>query len=199
MKYLRDKGYNVITLKEAVSYIGQRRRLPRKTVAITIDDGYENNFVSAYPILKKYGVPATIFVITGKIGSEGFVTWDEIKEMSDSGIIDIESHTKEHKWLTGLDDKTLEDELEGSKKILESRLGKEVPFVCYPMGGYNERVETVARSAGYKAAFGTKRRRISARGDPYAISRVRISSTADNLFIFAIKISGYYSFFKRPR
>ena len=199
MEYLRDKGYNVITLKEAVSYIGERKRPPKKTVAITIDDGYENNYVSAYPVLKRYGMPATIFVITGRIGDEGFMTWDEIRELSNSGIIDIESHTKFHKWLTGLDDETLKVELEDSKRILESRLGKEVPFVCYPMGGYDERVASAARAAGYKAAFGTKRRRISARGDPYAVSRVRISGTADNLFVFAIKISGYYNFFKRPR
>ncbi len=197
VKYLSDKGYNVIALAEAVAYIRDKRRPPRKTVAITIDDGYENNFASAYPALKMYDVPATIFIITGKVGSEGFMTWDEIKEISRSGVVDIESHTRSHKWLTGLDDGALKDELEGSKRILESRLGKRVDYLCYPMGGYDERVASVAMAAGYKAAFGTKPKKGYSKDDLYAIARIRISQTADNLFVFAIKISGYYNFFKR--
>lgn len=195
MKFLHDHRYNVIPVAEAVSYIRQQKA-PPKTVAITIDDGYADNYRYAYPVLKQYNIPATIFVIVSLVGREGFLNWDEIREMSDSGIIDIESHTVSHPWLTGEKDEALKKELEDSKQILEEKLGKSVSFLCYPMGGYDERVKRAAKEAGYKAAFATKPARLSPDCDVYEIKRVRISSTASNMFVFWIKLSGYHAFFK---
>ena len=146
--------------------------------------------------MKKYGIPATIFVITKMIGKEGFLTLGQIKEMSRSGLVDIESHTKSHFWLTGLDDDTLREEAEGSKKILEGILGKGVNYICYPMGAYNERVKNAVKKCGYKAAFATKPTRLGPNYDVYEIKRVRISSTSDNLCVFFIKLSGYHAFFR---
>jgi len=83
-----------------------------------------------------------------------------------------------------------------AKKVLEDKLQKHIDYLCYPMGGYDERVEKAARRAGYKAAFGTKPTRLVPRPDMYAIKRVRISRTADNPFVFAIKLSGYHAFFR---
>ncbi|MFA5146142.1 MAG: polysaccharide deacetylase family protein [Candidatus Omnitrophota bacterium] len=196
MKYLRDKRYNVVPIEEAVSLMNGEKRPPANTVAITFDDGYKNNYNYAYPILKKYGIPAAIFVVTGLVGEENFMDWDEVKEMSDSGIVDIESHTLSHKWLTGLGDADLERELTVSKDVLEARLGKKIRFLCYPMGGYDERVKQAARAAGYEAAFATKPKSISKSYDQYEIKRVRISPTANNLFVFRIKLSGYHAFFR---
>ncbi len=197
MKYLHDHGYNVVPLDKAVSYIVSAKHPPPKTVALTIDDGYENNYKYAYPILKKYHIPATIFVIINKIGNDkDFMNWNEIKEMSDSGIIDIESHTVSHPWLTSLDDASLKNELIESKRILKEKLGKDINFLCYPMGVYDERVKSATQAAGYKAAFGTKPTRLSPNYDIYEIKRVRISPTANNQFVFAIKLSGYHAFFK---
>jgi peptidoglycan/xylan/chitin deacetylase (PgdA/CDA1 family) len=196
LAFLRGHRYNVIPLADAVDYIRQRKRPPPRTVAITIDDGYENNYLYVYPLLKKYKMPATIFVITGFVGREGFLSWNQMREMSDSGLVDIESHTKLHYWLTGLADDRLKDELASSRAVLESRLGKKVPFVCYPMGAYDGRVKAAARSAGYKAAFATKPTRLTPNYDVYEIKRVRISRTSDNMFVFWIKISGYHAFFR---
>ena len=197
MKFLRDNKYNVIPLDKAVSYIKEGKRPPAKTISITIDDGYSNNFTNAYPVLKKYNLPATIFVITNLVGKEGFMTWDEIKEMSDSGLIDIESHTKNHHWLQHLDDGTLEDELKGSKDILEHRLGKPVRYLCYPMGNYDERVKRFTKACGYEAAFATKPKRLLRLSyDLYEIKRVRISRSSNNMFVFFLKTSGYHAFSK---
>lgn len=196
MKYLRDNRYNVISLERAVEYIEKRIRPPRKTVAITMDDGYENNYKYAYPILKRYSIPATIFVIVNMVGKEGFMDWDEIKDLSGSGLIGIGSHTMSHLWLTGLDDRTLWEELTNSRRILEERLGKEIEYLCYPMGGYNDHVKSAVKIAGYKAAFATKPTRFSPNYDVYEIKRVRISPTANNLFVFFIKVSGYHAFFR---
>ena len=196
MKYLADKRYNVIPLEKAVEYIERRITPPRHTVAITIDDGYANNYRYAYPVLKKYRIPTTIFVIVNLVGEKGFLNWRQIREMSDSGIIDIESHTMSHPWLTGLDDAGLKNELVESKRILEDRLGKEIKYLCYPMGAYNAHIKSAVREAGYKAAVVTKPTRLSPNYDIYEIKRVRISPTANNPFVFVIKLSGYHAFFR---
>ncbi len=196
MRYLHERGYAVVTLDEAVSYITQNRRLPRKTVAITFDDGYENNYTYAYPVLVKYHIPAAIFVIVRLVGTEGFLTWDQIREMSRSGIVNIESHSTSHLWLTGLDARKLKEELESSRKVLEDALNKKVRYLCYPMGGYDERVKSAAREAGYSAAFATKPKTLLRAPDLYAIDRVKISLSSDNPFVFAIKVSGYHAFFR---
>lgn len=196
MKYLNDKGYNVIPIREAVRYIEEKKMPPPRTVAITLDDGYEDNYKYAYPVLKRYRIPATIFVITNLVGKSSFMDWDEIKELASSGIVDIESHTLSHPWLTGLDDKKLKEELVESKRVLELNLGKDIDFLCYPMGGYNERVKVFARAAGYKAAFATKPTRLAPNYDIYEIKRVRISPAANNLLVYRIKVSGYHAFFR---
>jgi peptidoglycan/xylan/chitin deacetylase (PgdA/CDA1 family) len=196
MKYLHDNAYDVIPLGRAVWYIDRKMRPPKKTVAITLDDGLSDNYKYAYPVLKQYNIPGTIFVITDLIGKPGYLTAEEIREMDRSGLVDIESHTKSHRWLTGLDDETLRDELTLSKKVLEKMLDRRVHFLCYPMGGYDERVKSAAAAAGYMAAFATKPRSFIPESDLYAIKRVKISPRADNLLVFRIKISGYHTFFR---
>lgn len=197
MKYLHDKSYNVVPLEKAVWYIEHREKPPSKTVAITMDDGYKDNYVYAYPVLKKYHIPATIFVIVNLVGKEKiYMNWDEVKEMSGSGIIDIESHTKTHPWLTSLSDKDLKDELTLSKKILEEKLRKKIDFLCYPMGVYDERVKLAVKAAGYKAAFATRPKRLFPTYDLYEIKRVRMSPNVHNLLAFRIKITGYYAFLR---
>jgi peptidoglycan/xylan/chitin deacetylase (PgdA/CDA1 family) len=196
IKFLHDHKYSVISLEKAVSYIENRKRPPAKTVAITFDDGYEDNYRYAYGILKQYDIPATIFVIVDLIGKDGFLNWAEIKEMSDSGLIDIESHTMVHPYLMGVDDDALKKEFRESKRVLEEMTGKDVDFICYPMGVYDERTKREAKEAGYKAAFATKPTRLKPNYDIYEIKRVRISATSNNMFVFMIKISGYHSFFK---
>jgi len=196
MKFLRDFKYNVITLDEAVAYIKNRKRPPARTVAITFDDGYENNYKYAYPILMQYKIPATIFVIVDSIGTKGFVTWDQIREMDRSGIVSIESHTMSHPWLIHIGSAQLERELCDSRSALEEKLGRKMKFVCYPRNGYNEEVKAAARKAGYEAGFATKPTRLSPNYDIYEIKRIRISPTANNLFVFFIKLSGYHSFYR---
>ncbi|MFA4982563.1 MAG: polysaccharide deacetylase family protein [Candidatus Omnitrophota bacterium] len=199
MKFLRSRNYNVVTLEEAVEYLAENKTPPPRTVAITMDDGFADNYKYAYPVLKRYKIPATMFVVAGFAGREDRLSWPEIKEMSDSGVIDIESHTMLHPFLTGIDDNALKNELEDSKRILEEKLGKKVKFICYPMGVYDERVKSAAKKAGYEAGFATKPTEFTHEADIFAIKRIRISSTADNLFVFWIKVSGYHEFFKVMR
>jgi len=154
MQFLYEKGYRVISLDEMVDMIKNKTRVPHKTVAITFDDGYENNYTCAYTILKKYNFPATIFVITGKIGESGYLSWDELSQMQENNIT-IGSHTKSHPMLKYLPEKKIRDEVRDSKEILERNLGRKVKFIAYPGGSYDERVKSIVKESGYAAACGT--------------------------------------------
>jgi peptidoglycan/xylan/chitin deacetylase (PgdA/CDA1 family) len=197
MQFLRENNYNIITLEEAVSYIKREMRAPLRTVAITFDDGFQNNYLYAYPVLKKYNIPAAIFVIVNRIGSPGFLNWEEIKEMSDSGLVTIGSHTRTHFWLLGSDPRFLEDEVVNSKKILENKLGKKVNLFCYPMGAFDDKSKKAVEDAGYECAVSTKAK--NAPTDIYAIKRIKISRSSDNLFIFWAETTKLYAWFKCSR
>lgn len=199
MKFLHNNRYNVVTLDRLTSYIRNKERIPPKTLAITFDDGYYNNYQFAYPVLKKYNLPATIFIIVGQVGQSGYVGWKEIKEMSDSGVITIGSHTLSHKWLPSLGTRDLRNELTSSRTMLEEKTGKPVSALCYPIGAHNERVEREARLAGYLCAVATNPGPLAPADDIYSIKRIKISRTSDNLFVFWFETSGYYTWVKEMR
>ena len=198
MEFLHKNHYNIISLEKAIAYIAKREKPPLKTIAITFDDGFENNYTSAYPVLKKYNIPASIFIIVNRVGAPGFMTWGEIKEMSGSGIITIGSHTRVHFWLLGSDDRFLQDEVVNSKKILEEKLGKKVTLFCYPMGAFDAKSKQAVKDAGYACAVSTSPNNTPL-DDIFAIKRVRISNSSDNLFIFWAETTRLYTWFKKRR
>ncbi|MDO8535492.1 MAG: polysaccharide deacetylase family protein [Candidatus Omnitrophota bacterium] len=200
IKFLAENHYNVVGPDKVVAYM-TGTKMPARTVAITADDGYYNFYTNAYPILKKYNIPATIFIITDRIGEKGYLGWKELREMSDSGLITIGSHTRSHPWIASIsiDEKKLWSELAGSKDILEKGLGKSVDFICYPSGGFNDLAKEKASEAGYKGAFTTNPAKKSDIGDIYAIRRIKMSSSSVNPIILWGKISRYYAWFKERR
>jgi len=197
MDYLQKKHYKVLSLDELVSLIKEKKPMPRKSVVITFDDGYENNYLNAYPALKKYGFPATIFVIVDLIGREGYLTWDEISEMEKYGIT-VGSHTLDHTYLPGVPVEWQEHQIVESKKILEARLGHRVDYFVYPSGGFTEETKAIVKGAGYKGACSTNRGYQTLNKDEYELKRVRFKNT-DSTPAFWAKLSGYYNFFKNPR
>jgi peptidoglycan/xylan/chitin deacetylase (PgdA/CDA1 family) len=199
MKFLHDNKYNVVGLDKIIDYLQKKEKVPPRTVAITFDDGYYNNYRYAYPVLKKYAMPATIFVIVGKIGQPGWLGWKEIREMSGSGIVTIGSHTVSHLWLPTMGTVYLKKELADSKRQLESHLGRSVDFFCYPIGAHDERVKNLVKEAGYACAVATNPGRLKPAYDIYAIKRVRISRSSDNLLVFWFEISGFYTMVKEYR
>lgn len=199
MKFLYDHNYNVVGLDKVVLYIQKKEKVPPRTVAITFDDGLYNNYENAYPVLKKYGIPATMFVIIKKIGDPGYLGWKEIKEMADSGVVTIGSHTVSHLWLPAMGSKQLAYELQASKETLGKGVGKEVGIMCYPIGAHDERVERFTKNAGYACAVATNPGHSAPSDDIYAIKRIKISRTSDNLFAFWVETSGYYTWIKEHR
>ena len=110
MKFLHERNYNVIPLAEFIERIKTDEDIPPMTLTITFDDGLKNNFLHAYPVLKKYNFPATIFIATDFVGKENFLTPGDIKIMQENNI-SIGSHTVSHKWLPALDEKSIHKEI----------------------------------------------------------------------------------------
>jgi peptidoglycan/xylan/chitin deacetylase (PgdA/CDA1 family) len=201
IKYLVKKGYAVISMDELIDEINNGRRYIPKTVAITFDDGFEDNFTDAFPVLARYGMPATIFVITGYVSKlEEYLTWDQIFIMSKNDIT-IGGHTRNNEYLPSVKDKKmLLDEIAGCKSDIESRIKRPVNLFCYPLGGFNEDVKKAAKLAGYKGACTTNRGGDRLNRDVYELNRVKITnSDMTKPFHFKAKLSGYYNVFRCMR
>lgn len=177
MKYLADNNFNSLAISDLLKLNGNRRDLyPQKLVVITFDDGYENNYSYAFPILKRYQLMATFFVIVDRIDSPDYLTWKQIKEMFKAGM-DIQSHTFNHQPLESLSRLSIKHELQASKIILEKKLRKAVNFLSYPHGSYNEDIIEVAKDVGYLACCTSKAGFFETRGDPFQMSRIDIRRT----------------------
>ncbi|MCM8795942.1 MAG: polysaccharide deacetylase family protein [Candidatus Omnitrophica bacterium] len=202
MRFLKEHRYNVLPLEELARLIKEKKKIPRRTVAITFDDGYKDNYVYAFPILKKYNLAATIFIIVDEVGRPqgDRLSWDEIIKMRDSGLISFGSHTLTHKYLTEIEDEEdLRKEIFGSKRILEEKLAQPVNLFCYPGGNFNSFIRKLVIEAGYQYAVATNPGKNYPSDDIFALKRIRISSTANNLLVFWFEISGFYTFFKEHR
>ena len=157
MKYLADHGYTTITPADMLDAWESGAELPEKPVIITFDDGYLDNYNHAFPVLEKYHLKATIFLISDYVGTyPNYLTWSDIQDMDESGLIDFESHTLSHEELTkapSLDE--AKHQLTGSKEAIEWNMGsgKHVRFIAYPCGEYNDDIEQATKDAGYRAAF----------------------------------------------
>jgi peptidoglycan/xylan/chitin deacetylase (PgdA/CDA1 family) len=202
MSFLKRHGYRVIPLADLAALIKGGRRIPPKTVAITFDDGYKDNFTYAFPILKKYGLPATIFVIYGEVSrpQADRLSWEEIRLMQDSGLIDFGSHTLGAKPLVDIESaQELKRQIVDSKAKLEEKLGRPVDLFSYPEGRFNDTIRAWVVEAGYRAAVATNPGKKFANNDTFVLKRLRISSNCDNLLIFWVETSGYYNFMREHR
>ncbi len=156
MAYLKNNGYNVITLRQFYDFIEYRQRPPKKSVLITIDDGWKSTKTIAYPILKKYGFSAVLFVYTELMKSKPSsitLSWDDLKEMAASGVIEIESHTVSHADMTKISEENIFRELKESRRIIKERTGIESHFLAYPYGNFNDKVVASMKDIGYLAGF----------------------------------------------
>ncbi len=134
-----------------------------KDVMITFDDGDITNYTKAYPILKEFGIKAHFFIICGWVGAPGYMNWEQIKELSDSGMI-IGSHGMTHRILTELNDVELYHELRESKRVLEENLSCSIDTLSIPRGFCSQKVMNKATEIGYKTIF-TSDDRIVVRSD----------------------------------
>ena len=202
MRFLKTHRYNVVSLEEVSRLMRDKKRMPLKTVAITFDDGFRDNYIYAYPVLKKLGLPATISVIYDEVGRpEGDrLSWEQIKEMQASGLVAIDSHTFGPVPLVDIKSEAeLRRQIIDSRKALEEKLKTPVDGFCYVGGLFTPHIKELVKEAGYKYAIATALGRDYSNWDVYAIKRVRISSSSDNLFDFWARVSGYYNSFRKHK
>lgn len=178
LKYINDNKFTTITIRELYDYLKNNKPIPEKSIVITFDDGYMNNYTEAFPILKALNMKATIFCVGNSLDGSYYLSHEAIKEMSDYGI-DIESHTVNHVHLDTLsyDEQLLE--MKKSKEILENITGKEVSSIAYPFGDYNTDTVKAAKQAGYSLGFTTNLGLSDRSDDIFELDRIYISSNYD--------------------
>lgn len=178
LNYINNNNYVTVTMTELYDHIENNKPIPEKSILITFDDGYMNNYTEAFPMLKELNMTATIFCVGNSLDGSYYLSEEAIKEMSDYGI-DIESHTVNHLHLDTMsyDEQLLE--LKNSKNILEKITGKEVLSLAYPFGDYNDDTIKAAKDAGYKMGFTTKLGLSDRADDIYKLDRIYISSSYD--------------------
>lgn len=126
----------------------------KESVIFTFDDGYEDNYTNMFPLAKKYNVKVTIYMIGYKIDKPGYLTSEQIKEMSDSGLVQFGSHTLDHPSLVSLSEQGVREQFSGTSWLISEITGKPVTTVAYPSGDYNDTVMEVAREF-YSFAYTT--------------------------------------------
>jgi peptidoglycan/xylan/chitin deacetylase (PgdA/CDA1 family) len=160
MEYLARNGYHVVPLARLTGFLDGKEALPRKSVVVTIDDGYRSTYDIAYPILKKYGFPATVFLYSDFVGASDALTWPQMKEMADSGLIDIQPHSKTHANLAlrvpeETDAKYRERvrrEVDAPIGVIQERLGIRSTAYAFPYGDVNETVLDQLKRQGVRLA-----------------------------------------------
>jgi peptidoglycan/xylan/chitin deacetylase (PgdA/CDA1 family) len=152
MKYLKDNGYHPITFTTYVdSFRNYVMKLPNKPIVLSFDDGWKTQYKYAVPILEKYNFPATFFIISNYASYGSYMNWNDLKDLVAHNF-GIGSHTETHSILTKVNTEQLTDELTGSKKILEDKLGIKITTLAYPDYAQNETVQEAVKSAGYSGA-----------------------------------------------
>jgi peptidoglycan/xylan/chitin deacetylase (PgdA/CDA1 family) len=196
MAFLKEHRYNVIAFDQLVQGIKTGRQFPRNTVVIQFDDGFKDNYTNAYPILKRYGFPAMVFLISDVIGNDDrFITWEQMKEMESSNFL-AGAHTRTHPYLPDTTLARAEDEIAGSKRVIEEKLGHKIDYFVYPAGGFRNEDKEFVKKAGYKAASSTNRGFDRYNRDLHELKRIRMNEK-DGEFILWAKFSGYYNLFRK--
>lgn len=155
MQYLTSHGYAPISAKQLIDALKSHSGLPSKSVVITIDDGYRDNYEYAFPILKKYNIVANIMVATGLMEAADYLTWSQIEEMGKSGLVFYTDHTWSHANLSSQTLDKIKFEIETAKQQLEQHTGQKIDIFTYPYGSYTATVEKVLQDDGFLGAFST--------------------------------------------
>ena len=189
IKHLWENGYRSISPDQLASYFTYGRSLPEKPVMITFDDGYLDNYVYAYPILKKYGFTATIFIITDFIERDKrYMNWEQIRTMQTDGFV-FGSHSVTHTPLNQLNSEQLRRELIESGDEMEKQLGQRPCYFAYPTGDYSVKLGEQVKQAGYRAAFTIRYGQASMASNLYALERIPVFRTHQSFLQFFSRLN----------
>jgi peptidoglycan/xylan/chitin deacetylase (PgdA/CDA1 family) len=212
MKELKDRGITVISMQDLLAWKRGEKNIPPRSAVVSFDDGWKSQYEVAWPIMKKYGYPFTMFIYTegvrgGTLGGGEAITWEQLADMRDNGV-DIEGHSATHQDLReghaitlisgGKRTRTkvtgpqyedwMQNEVVGSKHLLEQRLGIKVNCFAVPFGNYNEHVKEIARNSGYEAMFTVYGQPITFTSPMDSIGRYAIEANKPKVFEDAVKM-----------
>ncbi len=201
LRWLNDAGYQIVPLPDQLLVSPPASRPIRpKTVAITFDDGYHDNYTMAWPVLAEMQMSATIFLVAGLVGETStwrsgtnrlapLLTWNQVIEMSNAGIT-FGAHTMSHIDLTSSDLAALPRELKESRLIIEKALNRPVKLMAYPFSRFTPTVKLAVRQAGYQIACSCPTSYVgAANDDAYDLRRITVLAS-DGLSDFGAKVNG---------
>lgn len=191
MQFLKEHGYQVMALSDLAARLRDGRPIPWKTVVITFDDGLASVATTAFPILRRHGFPATVFVIYDRVGRPDFMTWEDLRAWANAGL-EVGCHTYSHPILSdaALSEADLRREIVEARRLIGREIRRPVRVFSYPGGFLDDRVKRIVRAAGYEAAVGAGVSESSERCEPFVLRRIKISRTANPLFVFWVKVMG---------
>jgi len=201
MALLRAEGFHVVPLHELAANLAEKRPFAPRTVAVTFDDGFADNYTAAFPVLQRERIPATIFLTAGYIGTEGLpvlrdhapprpLDWHQVIEMARHGV-DFGAHTVTHRSLTELPGDEMRREIVDSRTIIEQRSGIRAATFCYPRGRFDANVKQAVRDAGYALACTTMPGVVTRDTHPFSLRRTFIARD-DSLRDFVKKLEGAF-------
>lgn len=184
IRYLKENNYNIISAEDLVAALKNFQKLPEKTVLITVDDGYDDNYTYAFSIAKKYKVIMNFMIPTGLIGNPGYMTWEHLKEMKDNPYARIYNHTASHAALAYLSQEQVEWELNTSSEALKKNLGLSNTIFTYPYGSYNDLAIDLVKKHGFTGAFTTIEGQYQCRSQIMELQRLHVGNATMNWYGF---------------
>lgn len=202
LKWLKDNSWHFVTMKQLIE---NNDTLPPKSVALTFDDGFEDNYTNAFPIMKKYGAVGTLYLVvdrhqrdwstnkkahhnTGELMREPKLSDAQVTEMIHSGVFELGAHTITHANLANLSSDEKRSEIEGSKTQLEELFATHVGSFAYPFGIYDQQDVEITKKTGFRSAVTTEAGiSKNIHDDPLELKRVKISGK-DNFLAFRMRI-----------
>ncbi len=178
MAYLNQAGYTTISLDQLVNALAGHQHLGGKVIVITIDDGYQDLFTYAFPIIQKYHITTSLAIATGLVNNSGYITWDQLKQMVGSGQVSTYDHTWSHASLPVLSTSKAQYEIATGKQQLQANLGQNSNVFVYPYGSTSTNIINLLKSNGFMAAFATTPGITQCDSNIFSLHRTRIGNSA---------------------
>lgn len=173
VKTLKDSGYTFMTVSELADVLEGKMVLPNKPVILTFDDGHWDLYTDVLPILEKYNVKATAYVVPGFIGGSDSLSSDQLKKVIQSSLIEIGDHTIHHASLARRPLALVKNEVDLSKAMLEKRYNLHIVSFAYPYGSFDQQAISVVKDAGFKTAVSTVPGILQNQANRYFLFRLR--------------------------
>lgn len=190
MDYLSHSVHTILSVTQLIHALGGKTPLPERPVVLTFDDGYADFYHSALPVLSRHNLTATVYVVTGCVGrtslwlqrerqtGRAILTWNQIAEISDSGI-ECGAHTHSHPKLDTLPLTMAREEIRLSKDLLEQHLGQQVTSFAYPYGYYTSDIRRLVKEAGFTSACAVNYAMCSDKADHFTLERLAVTPNMD--------------------